>query len=108
MGASDYNQNVGTGLSLGLGKAPPPSSFDPPREPFDAWIGIVIAAIIVITIVAAHLVAQHRRKVARAADAALVSGLATGLRAVRGAASKKDALVKRILAKADENHSRPD
>src|SRR6266496_37330 len=111
MGASDYNQDLAPGLSPGLGRALPQPSFNhavSPREPFDAWIGVLIATIIVIAIVAAHLMAQHRRKIARATEAALISGLATGVRAARSVASKKDALIGRVLAKADEKPSQPD
>jgi hypothetical protein len=108
MGASDYKTDLPPGLSPGLGRTPLQPSFDPPREPLDTWIGIVIAAIIVISIVAAHLAALHRRKIARAADAALISGLATGVRAARSVASKKDALIERVRAKADEKPSEQD
>ena len=62
---------------------------------------------ILILVVASGVVMQ-RRKIARAADAAIVSGLATGVRAARKVASKRDALIKRILAKADEKPSKPD
>lgn len=71
-----------------------------------AMIGYSVIALIALAV--AYSVFLHRRKLARAADAALVSGLATGVRAARKAASAKDAFTARVRAKADEIHPSAD
>lgn len=105
MGASDYN-DIGPGLSLGLGRELLQQSYQQQRaiekQQNETWAAVAAVVVILIVIVAAHYVAEHRRKIVRAADAALVSGLATGVRAARKARSKRDGLMRRVLAKASE------
>lgn len=111
MGASDYRQDLPPGLSTGVTASQLQQSYQrsaAQKEQADTWGAVAAAAAILIAVVAAHYIAEHRRKIARAADAAMISGLATGVRAARSVASKKDALITRVLAKADENPSRPD
>lgn len=72
---------------------------------------VVFVGYIVLGLIAAAAVygiVLHRRKIANAADIALVSGLATGVRAARKAASAKDAFAARVLAKAEETHPSAD
>lgn len=76
------------------------------RDANTATMAYIFLGLIVLA--AAYGVFLHRRKLARAADAALVSGLATGVRAARKAASAKDAFTARVLAKADEIHPSAD
>lgn len=54
MAASDYNQDLYPGLSLGLGKAVPQSVHQAPTGPLDAGLGLVIAGIILIAIAFVH------------------------------------------------------
>lgn len=69
---------------------------------------IVIGVAVFIGVLLAYAAVLHWRKITRAADAAVISGLATGVRAARVARSKRDALIDRVLAKADEPTRTPD
>lgn len=62
-----------------------------------AWTVLaVICALAVLGMI------KHRLKIARAADAVVVSGLASGVRAARKAQSRRASWVARIVARADE------
>lgn len=65
-----------------------------------AMIGWAILILFILAM--AYSVFLHRRKIARSADAAAISGLATGVRAARAMAAKRDDFVARVLAKAAE------
>lgn len=73
--------------------------FQRQREAQDAMTGFI--ALLVVALVAVCVVVVNRRKIARAADAALVTGLASGVRAGRAATSRKNAFFSRVIAKAD-------
>lgn len=70
------------------------------RDHQAAVVGWTVMAAIALLLALAVLI--HRRKIARAADAAIVSGLASGVRAARKARTKRSAWFARVLAKADE------
>lgn len=76
------------------------------QDHHNAMVGWSVMALIGAMLVLSAVL--HRRKIARAADAAIVSGLATGVRAARAVAAKRDGLVARVLAKAAEKTSRQD
>lgn len=61
-----------------------------------------------IIVVAAFYAVRERRKIARAADAAIVSGLASSVRASRAVASKAGHLKARVLARANETTASKD
>jgi hypothetical protein len=76
------------------------------RDANAAMIGWSVLAVIVIA--AAYCAFLYRRKIAGVADAAVISGLATGVRTARAARSRKAALMARVIAKADEKTSPQD
>lgn len=76
------------------------------REKADAMTAYTVLALIGLAILV--LAVMKRRRIARAADTVVVAGLATGVRAARKAATKRDALVARVMAKADETTPKQD
>lgn len=70
------------------------------RDHQAAVVGWTVMAAIALLLALSALL--HRRRIARATDAAIIAGLATGVRAVRKARSKRAAWIARILARADE------
>lgn len=66
----------------------------------NAMTGAVALAVVVLVVVACVVV--NRRKIAKAADTALISGLASGVRTARKARAKQRAWIARIVAQADE------
>lgn len=100
-----YRQDLPPGLSTGVTQAQidrakaewaTQRAYD---DQFKLYATMIVGVIIVLAIVAAF---THRRKIASAADAALISGAAAGVRTARRAQSKRRAWQDRVLAKADE------